>query len=176
MTKEQIYKAKWYQENKERLKEKGFTEEQKKRKATYKAQWHQENKERLNKRQLERRRTEPVFRLNHLMSSGILKSLGRDKNGNKWTEIIGYNGKDLLEHFGVSAIPKDYHIDHIIPKSLYYFTGYDDLEFQKCWSIRNLRLIPAGENLSKGDKLDMDLILENDILDLLPTTIRLDES
>ena len=60
----------------------------------------------------------------------------------------------------------DYHIDHIIPVSLYDFLNNDDVK--KCWNPRNLRIITIDENQSKKDKLDLDLIDEYNICDLLP--------
>ncbi|RLD64545.1 MAG: hypothetical protein DRJ01_00495 [Bacteroidetes bacterium] len=164
------YKAKWFQDNKKRIRENILTDEQKVKVKKYKADWFQENKKRLNKINLMRRKTEPKVKINHLMSGAILKCLGRDKNGNKWTEIVGYTAEDLLNHFEVDVIPKGYHIDHIIPINAYDYSSIDD-EFLKCWNIRNLRIIPAKENLSKGDKLDKKMIIEHNIIDLLPKEV-----
>lgn len=33
------------------------------------------------------------------------------------------------------------------------FSKPEDFQFQKCWSLDNLRLLPAKENLAKKDKL-----------------------
>lgn len=41
-------------------------------------------------------------------------------------------------------------------------------EFLKCWNYRNLRIIPALENLSKSDKLNIELVDKYNIKDLLP--------
>ena len=168
------YKAEWFQENKERIKGVKKTPEQEERNRKYKAEWFQENKERLMNKQLEKRRTDPKTKINHLISGAILKCLGKNKNGNKWTDIVGYTAKDLLNHFSVDKIPEGYHIDHIIPINLYNYSSIDD-EFLKCWNIRNLRIIPAKDNLSKGDKLDKILIAENNIIDLLPKEIIFEE-
>ena len=113
-------------------------------------------------------------KLIHNVSGAVLKCLGRDKNGNKWTKILGYDADNLLEHFGVEEIPEKYHIDHIIPISSFNFNGIDE-EFMKCWNIRNLRIIPFEENLSKKDKLDKKLIKEYNIIDLLPKEVKFEE-
>lgn len=160
------------EKHKEKYKEK--TKVQNKKRKEYKAEWFQENKERLMNKQLEKRRTDPKTKINHLISGAILKCLGKNKNGNKWTDIVGYTAKDLLNHFSVDKIPEGYHIDHIIPINLYNYSSIDD-EFLKCWNIRNLRIIPAKDNLSKGDKLDKILIAENNIIDLLPKEIIFEE-
>ena len=39
---------------------------------------------------------------------------------------------------------------------------------KKCWNWRNLRYLPAEENSSKGDALDIGLIKSYGIEDLLP--------
>lgn len=62
--------------------------------------------------------------------------------------------------------PSEYHVDHIIPCSVYNLS-IDD-EIKKCFDKRNLRLIPADENISKSGRLDMDLVEYYHINDLLP--------
>lgn len=42
------------------------------------------------------------------------------------------------------------HIDHIVPKSLFDLSNDNDI--QKAWSLTNLRLIDATENLKKSNK------------------------
>jgi hypothetical protein len=44
----------------------------------------------------------------------------------------------------------------------------DSRDIRNCFNLRNLRLIESSENLSKKDKLDLNLIEEMDIFDLLP--------
>lgn len=168
------YKAKWFQENKDRLNKKELTEEQKENIKEYKARWFQENKERLNKRDLDRRNSDPKKKINHLVSSAVLKCLGRDKGGNKWSNILGFSSEELLSHFGVSEIPKGFHIDHIIPINAYSFSSINE-EFLKCWNIKNLRIIPAKDNLSKGDKINKKLILEYNLIDILPKGMEIED-
>lgn len=40
-------------------------------------------------------------------------------------------------------------IDHIIPKSQFDFTSYNDIGFQICWSLMNLRPLTVSENRSR---------------------------
>ena len=47
------------------------------------------------------------------------------------------------------------HIDHIIPVSVFNFTNDNHIDFFKCWSLDNLQLLPAKENLVKHNKLDI---------------------
>ena len=45
-----------------------------------------------------------------------------------------------------------WHIDHIIPKSLFQFKSSEDDEFKQCWALCNLQPMWAFDNLSKGNK------------------------
>jgi hypothetical protein len=42
-------------------------------------------------------------------------------------------------------------IDHIRPIASFQFSSVDDLAFQDCWSLTNLRPLRKAENLSKRD-------------------------
>ena len=43
-----------------------------------------------------------------------------------------------------------WHVDHKIPKSVFNYKNAEDLDFQKCWALSNLRPMWARENMSKG--------------------------
>ena len=75
----------------------------------------------------------------------------------------GYIWEDYLEN--------KLDIDHIIPISLYDFTTYEDIEFQKCYSLKNLRLLPKRENILKSNKLEMNLVEQFDLYNILPEGI-----
>ncbi len=72
---------------------------------------------------------------------------------------LPYTKAELASHL-LSTLPDGYteadipnlHIDHIRPVSSFNLTGEPDDEFQSCWALSNLRLIPAEDNLSKGAK------------------------
>jgi hypothetical protein len=47
-----------------------------------------------------------------------------------------------------------WHIDHIRPMASFDFTdGKDGEDWQRCWALANLRMLPAEENMAKGDSL-----------------------
>ena len=71
---------------------------------------------------------------------------------------LGYTAKELIS--------MNYHIDHIIPISLYNIS--DENEIQKCCSPLNLRWLPAKENLIKGDRLELE---DLEIIKTLPQEI-----
>ena len=56
----------------------------------------------------------------------------------------------------LGEIPKGYHIDHIIPISVFDLTNEEHLKW--VYHPSNVRILPAKENLAKSDKLDWNLI------------------
>lgn len=102
------------------------------------------------------------YRINNLMSRAIRYSLKGNKNGEHWEKLVKYTTEDLIKHLK-KTIPKGYnwqdflegklHIDHKIPKSIFNFDKSNQIDFQRCWALENLRLLPARENLIKSNKL-----------------------
>ena len=96
------------------------------------------------------------------MSVGIYFALQANKAGRKWESLVGYNLQDLIERLS-ATMPKGYswddylrgelHIDHIKPKSFFRYTNADDDQFKKCWALTNLQLLPAIENIKKGNRV-----------------------
>lgn len=172
------HKSEWYKQNKKEnyKKYKEKWDIQNKNRKESKALWFQENKERIIQENLTKRKENLKLQISHLISSGILKSLKSQKNGRKWENLVGYSLDVLMNHlfkdFDINEYnPKKYHIDHIIPVDAYYYDSYEDEEFKKCWSYRNLRLIKAEENLKKSNSIDKEIILEYNIIDLLPKEV-----
>ena len=107
-----------------------------------------------------KRETDPVFRLGKNLSRQIRESIHKNKNGYHWEDLIGYTLKDLKTYLK-SLFKKNmtwdnygkWHIDHIIPQSLWKFDSYEDREFKQCWALCNLQPLWAYENLSKGGKV-----------------------
>lgn len=108
------------------------------------------------------RRT-PRGTLNDRISAGIRQALKGKKSGLKLESIVGYTLDELKTHIesqfvdGMTwekLIGGEIHIDHIIPKSVFNFDHYSNIDFQKCWGLKNLRPMWAVENLKKHNKLD----------------------
>lgn len=176
------YKSEWYKKDKEKKydKYKERWELQNSERREIKAQWYQENKERIIQKTLKKRKENPKAGISHLISSGILKSLKHDKKGRRWESLVGYSLDDLIDHlfkeFDINEYnPNKYHIDHIIPVDAYSYESFEDEEFKKCWSYRNLRILEAEENLKKGNKIDKEIILEYNITDLLPKEVNIED-
>jgi len=123
----------------------------------------------------ERRKLDPVFRLNGIISSVINKSLKKyntSKNGNSKSKFLPYTIQELKLHLekqfeswmnwenqGIydHRIWKDndsstwkWNIDHIIPRSDLPYASMEDENFKKCWSLENLRPYSAKQNIIDG--------------------------
>ena len=105
-------------------------------------------------------------RLENSITCGIRKSIFKgSKNRRKWEKLVGYSIDDLIERLK-KTMPDGYswddymagklHIDHITPKSIFNYKTPDDIDFKRCWALRNLQLLPAKENLMKRDKFHFD--------------------
>ena len=106
------------------------------------------------------------------MAGSMYKSLKASKNGFHWEVFVPYTLKELTLHLQKSIGLTDkvildgfwkyfygeyFHVDHI--RSIASFDK-DKLrdprskEFQECWALKNLQLLPCEENLKKGAKLN----------------------
>jgi hypothetical protein len=45
---------------------------------------------------------------------------------------------------------KEWHLDHIVPKSAFTYASPDDPEFRACWALANLRPLWKKANLKKS--------------------------
>lgn len=104
--------------------------------------------------------------VSHKVSRLIRKCLKRAKAPAKAfrrsEDLLGYSMKDL-EHHLKQRIPKGYtwrdytngtlELDHIVPISHFNISCAEDLAFRECWSLHNLRLLPASQNRQKSGTL-----------------------
>lgn len=109
-------------------------------------------------------KVDPKFRLQCIVSTGIRKSLYGKKNGFHWESLVDFTYDELVVRLK-KTIPNGYRwsdyetgktdleIDHIIPVSAFNFSDSSDIDFKRCWSLHNLRLLPKVENRSKKDSL-----------------------
>lgn len=163
------YNKKYYQKNKEKIKElakeqiKGWRKENPKKAKEYKKEWERENKDKRNRYRKEwRDRMKnspeyPKFRLDLNMANAIWYALKRNKNHQKWQELVGYTIKELIKHLeGQFDEKMDWQnygsywwVDHIKPKSLFKYDKPEDEEFKKCWALTNLQPLEKIANLKK---------------------------
>ena len=106
-------------------------------------------------------KSDPAFKLNLNMGNCLRKALKNLKGRRGWEDLVGYNSQQLkehlesmfTEHINWNNYGKYWHIDHIIPKSLFNFTCAEDDQFKECWSLKNLQPLEAIENLKKGSRV-----------------------
>jgi hypothetical protein len=158
------YKKTYYRENIKRIKE--HAREYYKNNIEKFEKYHKDNAENIREQgnvwHKNKRKKEPMFRLNCNISTVISNSLKGNKNGYHWEKLVGYSLKDLItyieQQFKEGMNWNNYgkygwHIDHIIPKSLWQFNSYSDREFKQCWALCNLQPLWAEENLRKNKKI-----------------------
>jgi len=101
-------------------------------------------------------------RLNKTIRNQMNLALKNGKEGWSWEILAGYTLEQLMQHLerlfqeGMTWDnygKKGWHIDHIIPVSLWKFESYNDREFKQCWSLANLQPLWAIDNLKKGNKI-----------------------
>jgi endogenous inhibitor of DNA gyrase (YacG/DUF329 family) len=109
-----------------------------------------------------RKKTDPIFALNCRMRILMYASLRKVKNGHKWQDLAGYSVNDLRSHIekqfkgGMSwerFLAGEIHIDHKIPVSVFNFKKPEDIDFKRCWSLKNLQPLWAKDNISKHAKI-----------------------
>ena len=155
-----------------RLKNKGKLREQRQRKYRENPDKHRmeskrwadknPNKVTAQKRRYREEKSKDItWKLNDNMSSNIRSSLKRNKGGNHWESLVGYTVDDLKKHIEKLFVDgmswenrEDWHIDHVIPKSVFNFENPEHIDFKRCWALDNLQPMWAKENYSKGAKLN----------------------
>lgn len=102
----------------------------------------------------------PRANINNRMRCDIWHAIKLKKNGRKWEELVGYSLDDLMRHLqkhfthGMSWDNMgEWHIDHVIPQSAFNYSSPENLDFKKCWALKNLRPMWATDNIAKGSKL-----------------------
>lgn len=99
----------------------------------------------------------------HNRIAGLIRySLKGNKKGRHWEDLVGY-GLESLKRRLKKTIPQNYTwddylkgelwIDHIIPITAFNIECPESIDFKRCWTLSNLRLLPKIENISKGNKL-----------------------
>ena len=103
----------------------------------------------------------PKLKLRQNISRSIRYSLNDNKRNKHWETLVGYTLQDLKKHlekqFQKGMTWKNYgewHIDHKIPVSVFNFEKPEDIDFKRCWALKNLQPMWAIDNLRKHDKLE----------------------
>lgn len=123
----------------------------------YKRKWRNANKERIKDNMPSEQR------LSLCISGSIRDCLYGNKNGRKWETLVGFSLKQLKKHLKRQFKPgmswenygkNGWHIDHIIPISVFNFKVPEDRDFKRCWALKNLQPLWSEDNLKKSNKLE----------------------
>lgn len=164
----------YYQKNKDKvlLNGKKYRFKNKEKIAEYSKKYRMENKEKIkeikknhypkqNELDRLRRKSDPQWKLNRVISNYIYQTLKGKKLGRNWESLVGYTCDDLTIHlenlFKEGMAWTNYgkwHIDHKIPIAAFNFTKPEHRDFKRCWSLENLQPMWAKANLEKGSSLE----------------------
>ncbi len=108
-----------------------------------------------------KRNSDPKRRASQNISKGIRQCLKyKSKRGLHWETLVDFTKEDFVKHmeklFADGMNWKNYgewHIDHKIPISAFNFEVPEHEDFKRCWSLKNLQPLWAGDNISKHAKL-----------------------
>lgn len=147
------YNRKWYAENKEK-------------KMQQNRAWRLANPEKVKekgRRATRKIRSTLKGNLNSRISAGITHSLkNSSKGGHHWETLVGFTVNQLRDHLEKRFTPGmswerfmagEIHIDHKIPIAAFNFETPKDLDFKRCWSLKNLQPLWSVENQIKHAKL-----------------------
>ncbi len=160
-------KAHW-EENKNELlaKQKTYYKEHPEKKREQDRKYFENNKDKIMEKKKEyiknKYKTDPSFRLRKLVSRAIWGILKGKKEGKSWLKFVGYNLTDLMKHLEKQFDDKMnwnnygnyWVIDHIVPIIAFNIKSFEDSNFEKCWSLKNLRPLSKTENESKNDEIN----------------------
>ena len=136
-----------------------------KRKETCK-RYRLNNKEKIykyrNQYRKEKRKNDIKKQIEHRVEVSIHSTLKENRKmcrgGTKWEKALDYTRYDLRNHietlFQEGMTWDNYgkggwELDHIIPKSKFYYESIEDDEFKKCWALNNLQPLWEKENIKK---------------------------
>jgi hypothetical protein len=174
--KRKTYKKDYYENNKNIIidKAKQYYIENKDKKQEYNRLYREENKNSILNRSNNYLKEKYHRDINYRLHKRISKLIGKSilKNGNSILKFLSFTIYDLKNHFerqfepwmnwnnygsyNKTAWKNDdtstwkWNIDHIIPRSELKFASFDDINFQKCWALENLRPYSAKQNLLDG--------------------------
>ena len=167
-----VYTARWALEHAESRQKTSTTSEHKPETRERRRKWRLEHKDQLNRRAVERRRTEPGFRIAGSLRSrlsvfvrGIKKCSTLGKTG-----CIGCTTEELRAHLERLFKPgmswanygqMGWHIDHKYPLSAFQFYNSDGSEnldeFKRAMHYTNLQPLWWQENISKGATIPVSI-------------------
>lgn len=100
------------------------------------------------------------MKLNKRMGTLMWDSLRAKKGRKTWQSLAKYTLDDLMKRLESLFQPgmtwensgREWHIDHIRPRSSFSYSEPTDPEFAECWALANLQPLWKLDNLRKGAK------------------------
>lgn len=124
---------------------------------------HPEKMKEYVRRSCSKRYSTPKGKLNIAMTGNIRRSLKEGaKAGHHWETLVCFTVDELKCHLEKLFTPEMswvnygsyWHIDHEIPIAAFNFETPEDMDFKRCWGLKNLQPLEAKKNMGKGAKLD----------------------
>lgn len=122
-----------------------------------------ERRKEVRQKSLKKSRSNPKRRLSDAIATGIRRGILLGSKNNRTFELLGYSPEQLCKHLERLFLPgmtwenygkKGWHVDHVVPLSVFnYETPYDS-DFKRAWALDNLQPLWEKDNLSKNAKLD----------------------
>lgn len=148
-----------YYKNKEPYLERSKKQKEKDYYKQYQKEYRLKNREKLSKYNSNKLHSDPIYKLKHKLRTRFRKLI---KGLHKKNSVLKYLGCDIefckkhleglfLEGMSWENHGKLWHIDHIIPCSVFDFSNEEDLKI--CWHYTNLAPAFVQDNLKKSDKL-----------------------
>jgi membrane-associated HD superfamily phosphohydrolase len=155
------YYKKWYADIK--VNRRDYYQKRLKQTYKYSKQWSDKNRERVNcslRKTYKKRKENYKNILNSRISSQVRQALKGTKHCRKWEAILGYTRDQLVKHIEKQFKPGMmweniglWHIDHKIPIAAFNYETSEDIDFKKCWDLKNLQPMWAHDNMSKKAKV-----------------------
>lgn len=124
---------------------------------------NQEKRREIALRHTRKKLATPKGRLSQRMRDSLRKALKcrGGKRKRPTFEMLGYTADDLVRHIEKHFLPGmswdnigEWHIDHVVPLSVFNFNSPDDIDFKRAWALSNLRPLWAIDNIMKRDRID----------------------
>ena len=135
------------------------TEEGKKRLAADNKRYRKKHRKKLTQKFLNRRRTDPNFKILTLLRSRIGKALKGHNKYSATVELLGCTIEELwthLENKFTEGMTREnhgeWHVDHVIPCANFDLT--DPEQQKKCFHYTNLQPLWALDNLKKSNRVN----------------------
>lgn len=108
-----------------------------------------------------KQRSTPEGKLNCSISAAIYRGLRNNKAGKYWGTQVNFTLTQLQKYLEKQFQPGmtwnnygvEWHVDHIIPVSVFNFEKPEDLDFKRCWALKNLQPLWAKDNRKKQNKI-----------------------